>query len=678
MTGTRQTFLGGRHRAGAAAPPRAQRSPRLTNRTGRALVAGGLAVASATAGIVIAETASAAVPSFPDNVVVFPDRDFVTIEGYQDHVGEVATVEVNRPGVGVIGSAKGTVERGDVAFEINHPGGYCWGAGTGLNVTPDIQAKDVVSIKFTDGTSGETTTAGAAVTGDATVSGSTVTVNGNISGANPAQMEQRIVNPDLVDLVGKRDVRAVFGPMTPAPKGGYSSGLVNNGDGTFTATYVFDDPAAAEAAANSDLGERAMSWQVEDADANRQGLTIAEFGEAGGPGMGGCPAGASSVPGAQGSMGVVKNGSTMTVKWTPAVAPNGTAAVTGYQVDAVDNATGAIIGQRTDANAAQAVLTVGATADYTVEVRSLTGAKLSDPFPTGSGTTAPTTPTGDVTAPSVTLTPTATTTVLKTATLAAKSSEAGEIYYSTGTDAVISGGLPSDAAKLYTAPLAVTGPLTYHFVSFDAAGNFSDEVTQAVDKPDAVTTAPTTAPTGIVATGGQLSASVRWQPVTGATAYQVGVYKLDANGANPVKAATQPAPGQSPATVSDLAAGKYSFTVTALNGSAAGPESDKSTAVDVTAVTDRVTIGTAKWKTGDFRVTGTSSALSGTVSVRTGSATGPVIPGMTGTLTAAVAPATGTTYDIRLRTNVPTRNPGQIWVTSSNGGVAGPFTVANG
>ena len=34
-----------------------------------------------------------------------------------------------------------------------------------------------------------------------------------------------------------------------------------------------------------------MSWQEEDADGNRQGLTIAEYGEAGGPGMGGCPAG---------------------------------------------------------------------------------------------------------------------------------------------------------------------------------------------------------------------------------------------------------------------------------------------------------------------------------------------------------------------------------------------------
>ena len=77
--------------------------------------------------------------SFPNNVVVFPDRDFVTIEGYQTHVGETALVEVTRGGQ-VIGSAKGVVEEGDVAFEVNHPGGYCWGAGTGLNVTPDIRA----------------------------------------------------------------------------------------------------------------------------------------------------------------------------------------------------------------------------------------------------------------------------------------------------------------------------------------------------------------------------------------------------------------------------------------------------------------------------------------------------------------------------------------------------------
>src|SRR3954452_19182066 len=52
-----------------------------------------------------AYAASAAVPAFPNNIVVFPDRDFVTIEGSQAHIGETALVEVTRNG-SLIGSAK--------------------------------------------------------------------------------------------------------------------------------------------------------------------------------------------------------------------------------------------------------------------------------------------------------------------------------------------------------------------------------------------------------------------------------------------------------------------------------------------------------------------------------------------------------------------------------------------
>ena len=44
-------------------------------------------VAASLAVVGTAGPASAAVPAFPDNVVAFPNRDFVTVEGYQDHVG---------------------------------------------------------------------------------------------------------------------------------------------------------------------------------------------------------------------------------------------------------------------------------------------------------------------------------------------------------------------------------------------------------------------------------------------------------------------------------------------------------------------------------------------------------------------------------------------------------------
>src|SRR6478672_2825093 len=251
-------------------------------RLARAALGVGTAAGLAATTLVTVQPATAAVPTFPNNVVVFPDRDFVSVEGYADHAGETATLEVTRPGVGVMGSAKAVVSGTDVAFEVNHPGGVCWGAGTSMDVTPDIKAGDVVSIRFPDGSHDETTTSSATVTQDMTLSGTTLTVTGSIGpDVVRSQMEQRIINPDLVDSpVAKRDIRALPGPLVPAARGGYSSGIDFPTATTFVATYQFDDAATAKIAAAADLGERAMSWQVEDADANRQGLTIAEFGEA--------------------------------------------------------------------------------------------------------------------------------------------------------------------------------------------------------------------------------------------------------------------------------------------------------------------------------------------------------------------------------------------------------------
>ena len=149
-------------------PSRARRGRRWLNR--RIAVPQWLRASRQGAAAGAAIVAEAAAPAFPNNVVVFPDRDFVTIEGYQNHIGETALVEVTRNGQ-VIGSAKGIVEEGDVAFEINHPGGYCWGAGTGLNVTPDIRPGDKVNISFNGIDAGDTIAGNAYVTGDASLSG---------------------------------------------------------------------------------------------------------------------------------------------------------------------------------------------------------------------------------------------------------------------------------------------------------------------------------------------------------------------------------------------------------------------------------------------------------------------------------------------------------------------------
>ena len=126
-------------------------------------------------------------PQFPDNLMIFPNRDFITVEGFADHVGQSGKIEVTRPGVGVVGSAIGVVSGGDVAFEVNHPGGICWGEGTGLKVTPDIKAGDVVSLTFGNTQVAATTTLDVAAN-DAVQTQKTVVVTGHIGdGVDPAK-----------------------------------------------------------------------------------------------------------------------------------------------------------------------------------------------------------------------------------------------------------------------------------------------------------------------------------------------------------------------------------------------------------------------------------------------------------------------------------------------------------
>ena len=133
----------------------------------------------------------------------------------------------------MIGSASHVVEEGDVAFEINHPGGACWGDGTGLKVTPDILPGDKATISFDgEANAGDTTVQDAYATAiNYTPGDTTFTVTGHIgAGVIQEQTEQRIVNPALRDTaVDKRDIRAVPGGLVRAAKGGYSSNLEFSG-----------------------------------------------------------------------------------------------------------------------------------------------------------------------------------------------------------------------------------------------------------------------------------------------------------------------------------------------------------------------------------------------------------------------------------------------------------------
>jgi hypothetical protein len=656
------------------------RGRRWLNRRVVPVVVAGIASVGAVGAIV----ADAAPPAFPDNVVVFPDRDFVTIEGYQSHIGETALVEVTR-GSEVIGSAKGVVEEGDVAFEINHPGGYCWGAGTGLNVTPDIRPGDKVNISFNGIDAGDTIAQNAYVTGDATVSGNTLTVRGYAgSGVNQAQMEQRIINPDLVDTeIGKRDIRAIPGPLTPAPRGGYSSSLTFEGN-QFTATYVFTDPANALIASKSDLGERAMAWQNEDADGNRQGLTIAEYGEAGGPGMGGCPAGpgdaASPMPGSANVVRSASDKSKMSVTWKPTDQVPGAAAVTGFDVEAIQQDAStlgekSIVGKRAGATATHVDLSgLDAAQGYDVEVRSMAGDKMSAPF-----TVQVPTPTdlGDTTPPTLSISPAATGAVTTTSTITLNGETGSDIYYTLDGSPVISGDLPSSSSKRYTGPIAISGKVELNAVAFDRAGNFKT-VAGVFEAPADGVPAPAVV-SAITGSAGQANVTLSWAaPETGVTGYGIQAYVMNAAGTAKVASGTLKTTTAKTITINSLNPGtEYWFTVKAQNSSGYGPASTEQGPFIPTKVTDTVTIGTAKWKSGDFRVTGSGSAVGAFLEVHAGSPTGTLLA--RGQVEPPVAPATVGTYDIRVRNAAaPATNPGKIYVVSENGGQAGPFTVTNG
>jgi hypothetical protein len=179
----------------------------------------------------------------------------------------------------------------------------------------------------------------------------------------------------------------------------------------------------------------------------------------------------------------------------------------------------------------------------------------------------------------------------------------------------------------------------------------------------------------ITGSAGQASVTLNWAaPEAGVTGYGVQAYVKNAAGARVVSGALVTTT-QKTVTIGALNPGtEYYFTVKAKNGSGYGPESTDQGPFVPTKLTDTVTIGTAKWRAGDFRVTGSGSTVGAFLEIHAGSPTGTLLS--RGQVEPPVAPATLGTYDIRVRNAAaPAANPGKIYVVSENGGVAGPFTV---
>ncbi len=241
--------------------------------------------------------------SFLKNVTVFPERDFVSIDGFAPDTELQVVVRRGTSGTPVIGTARGVVGRSGL-FEVNHLGGVCW-SGQTPDIGPDDWI-DVMPVGSGGAALGQTQRViNAKVTKAAFISSgggkgggggaAGVLVNGTAVDETGAPlplgfMEQRIINPDFISTrIGRRDISATT-------TGGRVGQTVAVGTGNLVRTTgsgwqaVYTGLNAAEQKVATAGESRAMAWMSTNGNGDRFGLTIYEFGQVSGPGFGGCPA----------------------------------------------------------------------------------------------------------------------------------------------------------------------------------------------------------------------------------------------------------------------------------------------------------------------------------------------------------------------------------------------------
>ncbi len=397
--------------------------------------------------------------------------------------------------------------------------------------------------------------------------------------------------------------------------------------------------------------------------------------------MGGCPSGPADVGTPKpGTASVVRSTDkeSLSVTWKGTEAVPGAGAITGYSVEAVQqtaSATGerVVLGKRAVPAATHATIAgLNAREGYEVEVRAISGPKMSEAYTVQVPTPEPD---GDQVRPELTATPGDTAAVNVTSEIKLTSEPGADIYYTLDGSPAIEGDLPSDKALHYTEPIAISQEVTLNAVVFDRAGNFS--LFSAAYKPPVDTTPAPSAITTLTGTAGQASVTLNWSTAeAGITGYGVQAY-VNGEKAGELKEITAKT-----LTINSLNAGtQYYFSVKAKNKTGYGPESDRVGPLVPIALTDKVTIASATWKNGDFRISGSGSVAGAILTVRPATSSGAIDRSRSlGIVQSvpAVAPATGGTWDLRLRNaNAPATNPGRVFVESQNGGVAGPFVVTN-
>ena len=602
-------------------------------------------------------------PIFPNNIVCFPERDFCTVEGYLDYTGQDLTVNVLKDTT-ITGSAKGTVSGGGVAFEVNHPGALCWGDGTNLKVTPNIEIGNKIEIKKDALLLSEMVIQNGYII-KKEKNGNTITVTGFLdSTVNPINVELRIVNPDLKSTpVGRRDASAIVGVVS-ANAPGYSSGI-SIVTTNFMAVFEFTNGITADTAF---AGAYALSmWEKTDDAGNRQGITISEFEEIGGPWSLLCPTYANFINGNLKKLIVAGQ----TLKWDNNIQLlPGSDPISGFNAHVirnVDQNTNEIMGYRFSNSINKYDFSkVNIKLTDKIEFRVVTNNKLSDPLIIELNNLNEN--------PSVIFTPQSDSTIVVNSNVVILSSNTGQIIYTLdGTDPNLDNGI------IYTESITITKEIIIKAISYSYGGKTSSVISGKYAPEVDLKTYLYPANLKVVPQSNSLSVS--WTNINDPT---INLYKIKIySGTNLVSSVDTTL---NPLIITNLIPNNlYTFTILARYDTIWSSESPKTTAVVFPNLVDNIIITSAKWKSTDFRISGTSS-MSNTILTLYSANADNTISTNTINIRGTTTPITGVSsglpditnnyvFDIRVTKNQVPNNPTKVFVKSSKGGVSNIILV---
>ncbi len=155
----------------------------------------------------------------------------------------------------------------------------------------------------------------------------------------------------------------------------------------WTATYTGLNDTEIDLALAGQM--RVLGWQAQTPAGDRRGITIYEFGEVGGPGLGGCPQGPeATAPNAPRNVSATAGNRSVTANWARAITVPDSPPVTGYRVTAVRVSSGLQTSVNVAADARTATVPGLANGQaYRVQVRA-----VSDAGTSAAGTAGPVTP----------------------------------------------------------------------------------------------------------------------------------------------------------------------------------------------------------------------------------------------------------------------------------------------